>query len=169
METYQDKTKSVDIRVKDLVARMTLDEKLAQLGAVWSYELMEGRGFSPDKADVLISDGIGHISRPGVGTGLPPGEMAEFVNGIQRYLLEKTRLGIPALVHEECLNGFMARGATIFPQIIGMASTWEPELVAKMSEVARNHMLAVGVRQGLSPVLDVARDQRWGRDRKSVV
>lgn len=163
MEPYQDKTKNVDIRVKDLIARMTLGEKLAQLGAVWTYELMADRKFCAEKAEELIKDGIGHLSRGGVGTGLPPREIAEFVNDAQKYLMENTRLGIPVLVHEECLNGFMARGATIFPQIIGMASTWEPELVAKMSEVARKHMLAVGVRQGLSPVLDVARDPRWGR------
>jgi len=78
-------------------------------------------------------------------------------------LTENTRLGIPALVHEECLNGFMAKTATIFPQIIGMASTWEPELVNKMTRVAKTQMMAVGVRQGLSPVLDVVRDPRWGR------
>ncbi|MBM3167482.1 MAG: glycoside hydrolase family 3 protein, partial [Chloroflexi bacterium] len=163
METYRDKTKKIDIRVKDLIARMTLDEKLAQLGAVWTYELMEDRRFSAERARELLKEGIGHLSRAGVGTGLTPEEIAQFVNDVQKYLLENTRLGIPVLVHEECLNGFMARGATIFPQIIGMASAWEPELVFRMSEVARKHMLAVGVRQGLSPVLDVARDPRWGR------
>jgi len=163
VEPYRNKTKSVDIRVKDLLSKMTLDEKLAQLGAVWTYEVMEGRKFSPGKAEGLIKDGIGQLSRAGVGTTLTPKEIADFVNGAQKYLLENTRLGIPVLVHEECLNGFMARGATIFPQIIGMASTWEPELVAKMAEVVRSHMMAVGVRQGLSPVLDVTRDPRWGR------
>lgn len=163
MELYRDPSKSVEKRVKDLVSRMTLDEKLAELGGVWSYELMEGKRFSTAKAKKLLKNGIGHLCRPGVSTGLPPLEMAEFINGVQRFLIENTRLGIPAMVHEECLNGFMAKGAIMFPQIIGMASTWEPELVGKMASVARSQMLAVGVRQGLSPVLDVIRDPRWGR------
>jgi beta-glucosidase len=163
MEPYRDATKSADIRVQDLLPRMSLDEKLAQLGAVWTYEVIDGRGFSAQKAESLIKDGIGHLCRAGVGTALTPIEIARFANDAQKYLKEETRFGIPALIHEECLNGFMSRGATIFPQIIGMASTWEPDIVLKMTEVARKHMLAVGVRQGLSPVLDVARDPRWGR------
>jgi len=163
MELYRDATKSIDIRVKDLLPRMTLDEKLAQLGAVWTYEVIEGRAFSAPKANSLIKDSIGHLSRPGVGTALTPIEIAQFTNDAQKYLREETRLGIPALIHEECLNGFMARGATIFPQIIGMSSTWEPDLISKLTGVVRKHMLAVGVRQGFSPVLDVTRDPRWGR------
>ena len=163
MEIYKDTSKSIDARTGDLLSRMTLDEKIAQIGGVWSYELLEDRKFSQVKAESLIKDGIGQICRPGVSTGFPPEEMAELINGIQKFLAENTRLGIPALTHEECLNGFMAKKATIFPQIIGMASTWEPELINKMTMVARENMLAVGVRQGLSPVLDVVRDPRWGR------
>ena len=116
-----------------------------------------------EKARTVLEKGVGHICRPGVFTGLSPKDLTVFINSIQKFLMENTRLGIPALVHEECLNGFMGRNATIFPQIIGMASTWEPGLVYGMTEVIRAQMLAVGVRQGLSPVLDVARDPRWGR------
>jgi beta-glucosidase len=163
MEVYRDVSKSVDARAKDLISKMTLDEKMAQLGGIWSYEVLEAGRFSPKMAESQLKNGIGQICRPGVSTGLPPKEMAELLNGIQRFLVENTRLGIPTLVHEECLNGFMAKRATIFPQIIGMASTWEPELVDKMTRVIRAQMMAVGVRQGLSPVLDVVRDPRWGR------
>jgi beta-glucosidase len=163
MEIYKNASKSIAARTKDLLSRMTLDEKIAQIGGVWSYEILEDGKFSQVNAESLIKDGIGQICRPGISTGLPPKEMAELSNDIQKFLEENTRLGIPALIHEECLNGFMAKNATIFPQIIGMASTWEPELINKMTQVARENMLAVGVRQGLSPVLDVARDPRWGR------
>jgi beta-glucosidase len=163
MEIYQDPSKSIDARVKDLVSRMTLEEKIAQIGGAWTYEFLDDGKFSQAQAESLIKDGIGHICRPGISTALPPKEMAQLINAIQNFLDKNTRLGIPALVHEECLNGFMAKKATIFPQIIGMASTWEPELISKMARVARDNMVAVGVRQGLSPVLDVARDPRWGR------
>lgn len=142
---------------------MTLDEKIAQLGGIWSFELLEARKFSPKRAESLIKNGIGHISRPGVATALPPREVAIFTNEIQKFLIEKTRLGIPALIHEECLNGFMAKEATIFPQIIGIASTWDPELVERITGIIKTQTRAVGVHQGLSPVLDVARDPRWGR------
>ena len=163
MEIYKDTSQTIDARTGDLLSKMTLDEKIAQIGGVWSYELLEDGKFSQVKAESLIGNGMGQICRPGVSTGFPPKEMAELINGIQKFLAENTRLGIPTLVHEECLNGFMAKNATIFPQIIGMASTWEPDLINKMTGVAREKMMAVGVRQGLSPVLDVARDPRWGR------
>jgi beta-glucosidase len=96
-------------------------------------------------------------------SALPLREVAVFVNDIQKYLRENTRLGIPAIVHEECLNGFRARGATIFPQNIGLASTWDPDVVGRITSVNRRQMRAAGMHQGLAPVLDVARDPRWGR------
>jgi beta-glucosidase len=142
---------------------MTFEEKIAQIGSVWAMELLDESRFSPPRAKKLIKYGLGQASRAGVGTGLDPVQIAVFVNDLQRFLIEHTRLGIPAIVHEECLTGFMAREATIFPQIIGIAGTWDPDLVNRMTAVARRQMLAVGVRQGLSPVLDVARDPRWGR------
>jgi len=163
MEIYRDSSKPIAMRVKDLISKMTLDEKIAQLGAIWSFEVLEAGRFSPGRADPLLKNGIGQISRGGVATTLPPQEIAVFVNALQKFLVENTRLGIPAIIHEECLSGFMAKEATIFPQIIGIASTWEPELVKKMMGIIRTQMRAVGVHQGLSPVLDVARDPRWGR------
>ena len=163
MDIYRDASQSVDTRVKDLLSRMTLEEKISQLGSVWSTQVVEDGKFSPAKAERLMNDGIGQISRPAASTRLPAQEVAVLVNEIQRFLIENTRLGIPAIMHEECLNGLMARGATMFPQNIGLASTWEPSLVREITEVIRTQMRAAGLHQGLAPVLDVARDPRWGR------
>ncbi|MCX6004658.1 MAG: glycoside hydrolase family 3 C-terminal domain-containing protein [Chloroflexi bacterium] len=163
MKPYLDPGKSPDKRAKDLLSRMTLDEKIAQLGGVWAMELLDNRKFSPEKARVLIKDGIGQVDRAGVGTTLEPQEIAAYTNSVQKFLIENTRLGIPALIHEECLNGFAAKGATIFPQAIGLASSWDVDLILRMADVIRGQMLSVGLRQGLAPVLDIARDPRWGR------
>jgi len=140
-----------------------IEEKLAQLGSLWSHELLEGRRFSEAKAERLLKHGIGQLTRPAGTTGLSPKEVAEFVNSVQWFLVEETRLGIPALVHEECLSGVLSRDATLFPQSIALASTWMPELAQEMAALLREQLLALGVRQGLAPVLDVARDPRWGR------
>ncbi len=155
---YQDSAQPIDARVTDLLARMTLDEKIAQLGSAWIYELTD-----PERASHLMHHGIGQITRIGGASNLTPTESAAAANAIQRFLVEQTRLGIPAMVHEECCAGYMARGATVFPQIIGLASTWQPELAGAMAEVVRTQMRSVGAHQGLSPVLDVVRDPRWGR------
>lgn len=163
MELYRDSSQSIAARVKDLLSKMTLDEKIAQVGAVYSTEVVEDGKFSVGKAEGLIKNGIGQVTRPGGATGLPPREVATLVNEMQRFLVENTRLGIPAIMHEECLSGFLAKEASIFPQIIGLASTWEPDLVGRITEVIRMQMRAVGAHQGLAPVLDVARDPRWGR------
>jgi beta-glucosidase len=163
MEIYRDSSKSIIARVKDLISRMTLDEKLAQLGGIWGFEVLEDRRFSRQKAKSLIKNGIGQISRAAASTALSSRQLADFTNAIQTFLVENTRLGIPAIIHEECLSGFVAREADIFPQIIGIASTWDTEMVERMTDLIRRQMRAVGFHQGLSPVLDVARDPRWGR------
>ncbi len=156
-------TNSVEQRVDDLLAQMTLEEKVAQLGSCWVFELLTGREYDPAKAQVLLRHGIGHITRLAGASSLDPVAAAETANRIQRHLRSNTRLGIPALIHEECCSGLMARNATCFPQIIGLASTWEPELVLAVGEVVRWQMRAIGAQQGLAPVLDVTRDPRWGR------
>lgn len=150
----------IEERVADLLARMNLDEKLAQLGAV---EPIENLVFSQEKFMERTKHGTGQISMVGGHSRLGPTESAEMANRLQKHLIENTRLGIPAIVHEECCSGYMAQGATCFPQIIGVASTWSPELVEEMASVFRTQMRAVGAHQGLSPVLDIARDPRWGR------
>jgi beta-glucosidase len=143
---------------------MTLDEKVAQLGSVWGFSLLEGREtFSREKARKHLRHGIGQITRPAGGSGIPPEQVARFVNDLQHYLIHETRMGIPALLHEECLSGFQTVGATIFPQMIGVAATFDPDLVSEMTMVLREQLRALHIHQGLAPVLDVARDVRWGR------
>lgn len=160
---YRDPHRPVDARVEDLVGRMTLEEKVAQLGSAWAFQVATDGEFDPAKAEALLARGIGHLSRAAGATGGDARTVARLTNAVQRYLLTRTRLGIPALVHEECCAGLMARGATVFPQIIGLASTWQPELAEAMTAAIRRQMRSIGARQGLAPVLDVARDPRWGR------
>jgi beta-glucosidase len=160
---YQDPAASVDTRVADLLGQMTLEEKVAQLGAIWLTQLVSNDAFDPQAASRLLGHGIGQITRIGSSTGLLPEESATLMNQIQRIVMEGTRLGIPVVVHEEAVGGFTHRGATTFPQALGLAATWDPELMAEVAEVIRTQMLAVGARLALSPVLDVARDPRWGR------
>jgi beta-glucosidase len=160
---YRDAKRPVEERVNDLLQQMTLEEKVAQMGSVWVYELLDGHQFQPEKAQRFLSQGIGHITRIGGASNVTPRQSAALANTIQRYLLDTTRLGIPAVVHEECCSGYMARGATVFPQAIGVASTWEPELVEAMTKVIREQMRSVGAHHALAPVVDVARDARWGR------
>jgi beta-glucosidase len=163
MDIYREESRSIGDRVQDLLSRMNLDEKIAQLGSVMAAPLTEKGKFSSAKASGIINNGMGQISAPARSSGLPARELATFNNDIQKYLVEKTRLGIPAIIHEECLNGFRAKGATIFPQNIGLASTWDPELIGKITDIVRRQMRATGIHQGLAPVVDVARDPRWGR------
>ncbi|MFN2136384.1 MAG: glycoside hydrolase family 3 N-terminal domain-containing protein [Candidatus Promineifilaceae bacterium] len=160
---YHNPDRSIEARIIDLLARMTLEEKVAQLGSAWSFTLLDEKRLDRQQARQILFNGIGQITRIGGATTLSPAEGAKFANEIQHFLVNETRLGIPAIVHEECCSGYMARNATCFPQTIGLASTWEPELAQAMAEVVRQQMRAAGAHQGLSPLLDVARDARWGR------
>jgi beta-glucosidase len=163
LAVYQDPTRSVAERVDNLLSQMSLDEKIAQLGSYWVYEILNGTTFAPEKAQKLLHTGIGQITRMGGASNVQPKESAELANSIQKFLVENTRLHIPAVIHEECCSGYMARGATVFPQAIGVASTWEPEIIEAMGNVIRTQMRSVGAHHALAPVLDVTRDARWGR------
>ena len=160
---YRDPTRTIEERVDDLLARMTLEEKAAQLGSAWVFQLADGSSLAPERAADLLRDGLGHVTRISGASSLGLEGAALLANDIQRHLVEETRLGIPAIVHEEICSGLMAREATVFPQAIGLAATWEPELVEAMADEVRVQMRAIGAHQGLSPVLDVCRDPRWGR------
>jgi beta-glucosidase len=154
----------IDTRVADLLARMTLDEKLAQLGSVWSFELFRSEAeLDPARIRERLASGIGQISRLAGATNLGAAEAADAGNAIQRFLVEETRLGIPAILHEETLHGLLAREATSFQQSIGAAATFDPELVEAIGASIRRRMVAIGARMALAPVLDVTRDPRWGR------
>ena len=150
-------------RIEDLLARMTLEEKVAQLGGAWFGRLLTDGDLDEGKLREALGNGIGHITCIATDSYAGPDRTAAFANHIQRFLTAETRLGIPALLHEEALAGLCAKGATQFPQAIGLASTWDPELVEEVATSCRRHMLAVGARVALAPVVDVAGDPRWGR------
>ncbi len=172
---YKNSTLEIDERAKDLLSRMTIEEKVTQMQCIWESKtetiLDENKKLDLKKLKENLPYGIGHIARlSDTGAeinsgdkGLDPIEMIDMANAIQKFFVEETRLGIPVIFHEECLHGLAAVQATSYPQPIGMAATFNPELINKIftsiSEDARNR----GTHQALTPVLDVARDPRWGR------
>lgn len=177
---YRDASAAVDVRVKDLLSRMTLQEKVAQMIALWQAkaDIMDRLTFAPQKATAAYPDGFGQITRasdkrgaPGTGTASggsadrwrTPQETVEFVNAIQQWAVENTRLGIPVLMHEESLHGYMATEATMFPQAIALAGSFDRELMHEVSSVIAREVRARGVHLVLSPVVDIVRDPRWGR------
>src|SRR5437660_10929117 len=160
---YRDPNASVEERVENLLALMTLDEKLAQLSCLWSTTCASTGTLDANAVAEKMPHGIGQVTRIGASTGLHPQESAAFMNAIQRVAVERTRLGIPVIVHEESTGGLCHRDATVFPQGLGLAATWNPALVKQVAEVIRTQMMAVGARHALAPILDIARDPRWGR------
>jgi beta-glucosidase len=179
---YKDPRQPVEKRVEDLLARMTLDEKVAQLETIWENKakLQTATGdFSAELAAKNFPNGIGGFARPSdyrgvtrsngaagaasVAVNRDARQTAEFVNAAQHWAVEHTRLGIPILMHEESLHGYVARGATSFPAAIGLASTWDPDTVTKVFSVAAREARARGATLVLAPVVDVAKDPRWGR------
>lgn len=178
---YKDPRQPVQRRVDDLLARMTLQEKVAQLLTIWEQkskvQAADGR-FSPENASKAFANGIGGFARPSdkrgvaasngaagaaAGVNRDARDTAEYVNAAQHWAVEHTRLGIPILMHEEALHGYVARGATSFPQAIALASSWDPQLVERVFTVASREMRARGAFLALAPVVDVAKDPRWGR------
>ena len=160
---YLDASRTAEERALDLLARMSLAEKIAQLGSAWAFELSDGHEFDPARARERMSDGLGQVTRVAGATNLPPAQVVRLGNAVQRFLIEETRLGIPAILHEESLHGVMARDATCFPQAIGVAATWDPSLGERMAQRIGHHLRATGASQALAPVLDITRDPRWGR------
>jgi beta-glucosidase len=168
---YRDPQLSVDHRVRDLLSRMTLEEKLAQLQSAWENPqffkdpqalFIDGKGtFLPERAAVLMKYGLGEFSRPS--EKRDPRAMAEFTNTVQKWVKENTRLGIPVLFHDECLHGHVAPKGTSYPQAIALASTWDPKLLHDVFRATAAEVRARGAQQCLAPVLDLARDPRWGR------
>lgn len=143
LDPYEDPSRPVEERVEDLLKRMTLEEKLEQLRS--SFEI----------------GALGNLSI--VLRSLPPREGAQLANEIQRKLIEGTRLGIPTIIHDECLHGCMAKYSTQFPQAIALAATWDPDLVYSVAKAIAREARARGVRQCLAPVVNLSRDVRAGR------
>lgn len=150
-------------RADELLRQMTLEEKAMQLVSVVPLTLLGADGPIRDQMDSLLGHGIGHVAGIGLLGHKLPEEIAKSVNAIQRYLVTETRLKIPAIFHNEALNGVVAPDFTAFPTPLGLAATWNPDAVREMADVMRRQMRAVGMLHALAPVMDVARDARWGR------
>ncbi len=177
---YRDPQASVEARVADLLSRMTLEEKVGQMLALWGSkaEIMEGLTFVPSKASSAYPAGFGQITRPSDRRGGPsipaavggtaarwrtPENTVRFINDVQRWALRDTRLGIPVLFHEESLHGYMATEATSFPQAIALAGSFDTQLMREVQSVIAREVRARGIPFVLSPVVDIVRDPRWGR------
>ena len=146
-----------ELRAADLVKRMTLEEKVDQLAG----GRRRARGASENPEEKQAFEALAKLYRED--SQVSPHDAAEARNKAQHYLVEKTRLGIPGLFQGEALHGFMAYGSTSFPQVLGLASTWDPELVQQAFTAAADEMASSGVNTAFTPVLDLARDPRWGR------
>ena len=171
MRPWTDTSKPLAERVESLLGEMTLDEKLAQLGSVWvgaqlgsgNVAPMQEAFADPPSFEQASAHGLGHLTRP-LGTApVDPVEGARKLAALQQDLVTRTRLGVPAIAHDECLTGFTTFGATVFPTALAWSATFDPELVERMTRAIGESMRAVGDHQGLSPVMDVVRDYRWGR------
>jgi beta-glucosidase len=178
---YRDPRAPVDLRVRDLMMRMTLDEKVAQLITLSrrKRDIMDASlAFDPARAEAIHPNGIGQIARPSdrggaataantgaevTGRWRTPADTIAFVNAGQAWARERTRLGIPILFHEESLHGYMAPEATSFPQAIALAGSFDRDLMTRVQSVIGREVRAHGTVLALSPVVDIARDPRWGR------
>jgi beta-glucosidase len=172
---YKSASASVDARVDDLLSRMTLEEKVAQMLSIWDAKsdvFDAKRELDPKKMAQKFPHGIGQFARPSDATGPASPRLVagrdvratiRLVNALQHYAIQGTRLGIPIMFHEEGLHGYAALGATSFPQAIALASSWDPALVRAVNVVTAREIRARGVSLALTPVVDVARDPRWGR------
>jgi beta-xylosidase len=173
---WRDPARPAAERAADLLARMTLEEKVAQLGSVWLHRPrdsqvapMQGDSGAPQAPFAeLIKDGLGQLTRVFGTRPVPPAEAARTLAALQEQIVAANRFGIPAIAHEECLTGFAAWTATIFPAPLAWGATFDPALAEQMAAAIGTSMAAVGIHQGLAPVLDVTRDPRWGRTEETI-
>ncbi|HEX4105845.1 MAG TPA: glycoside hydrolase family 3 N-terminal domain-containing protein [Rhizomicrobium sp.] len=172
---YKNPNAPIPARVEDLLARMTLTEKVAQLRVVWQGKTAifdDKMQFDAVKASRVYPDGLGGLARPSDIKGpvspridhlRDPRATVLLDNAVQHWAMEHTRLGIPVLLHEEGLHGYVSAESTMFPQAIGLASSWDPDMVRRINTVTAREIRVRGIVEVLSPVVDVARDPRWGR------
>jgi len=173
---WRDAALPAEARVDDLLARMTLEEKTAQLYGVWVGAAPEGDGVAPHQDDMtaeydwdeLITHGLGQLTRSFGTAPVDPVLGAQALARAQHRIARAGRFGIPAVAHEECLAGFTAWGATAYPVPLAWGATFDPALVEEMAHRIGRDLASVGVHQGLAPVLDVVRDPRWGRVEETI-
>jgi beta-glucosidase len=173
---YKNKTLSPEARAKDLVRRMTLDEKVMQMQCLWIQKstILNSQGdFDEAKAEKEVKNGLGELARLNENAGpnsygYHPRQAAALYNKIQHFFIEKTRLGIPVMVHEESLHGQQTQDATNFPIPIGLASTWNENLMTEIYTNVAEEVRARGGQHVLAPVVDVTRDPRWGRTEETL-
>jgi beta-xylosidase len=176
-DVWRDPSRAAAERVEDLLGRMTLAEKVAQLGSIWLRDepdddgvapMPEGPGAGPPPLADLIRDGLGQLTRVFGTRPVAPAAAARRLAELQGQVIAASRFGIPAVAHEECLTGFAAWTATVFPTPLAWGASFDPALVAEMAAAIGSIMAAVGIHQGLAPVLDVTRDPRWGRTEETI-
>ncbi|MGW9595664.1 beta-xylosidase/alpha-l-arabinosidase [Streptomyces chartreusis] len=176
---WRDPSLSAAARVDDLLSRMTLQEKTAQLYGVWVGAATDGDGVAPhqhdmatdrtaDEWDELITHGLGQLTRSFGTAPVDPALGAQALARAQRRIAGAGRFGIPAVAHEECLAGFTAWRATAYPVPLAWGATFDPPLVEEMARRIGRDLRSAGVHQGLAPVLDVVRDPRWGRVEETI-
>ena len=177
LEPWRDPSRPVPERVADLMSRMTLAEKLAQLGSVWLSGPADSAGVAPLHGEFtsdlppfadLIRYGLGQLTRVFGTRPLQPADGVAELAHVQAQIVEQSRFGIPAIAHEECLTGVATWSATIFPTPLAWGASFDPFLVRQMAAAIGGSLRAIGVHQGLAPVLDVARDPRWGRVEETI-
>ncbi|NUR62390.1 MAG: glycosyl hydrolase, partial [Catenulispora sp.] len=172
---WRDPARPPDERAAALIPLMTLEEKAAQLVGVWVGADASGGGVAPHQEDMaevawedVIRHGLGQLTRPFGTAPIDPVPGARSLAASQEQIAAANRFGIPAQVHEECLTGFATWGATAYPAPPAWGAAFDPALVEQMAGRIGASMRAVGVHQGLAPVLDVTRDYRWGRTEETV-
>jgi len=174
---WRDPSRTDAERAADLLGRMTLEEKVAQLASIWLGNQPRDSSVAPMQGDFgaaeaplaeLIKNGLGQLTRVFGTRPVPPGDAARTLAELQAQIVAANRFGIPAVAHEECLTGFAAWTATIFPTPLAWGATFDPGLVGEMAAAIGTSMAGVGIHQGLAPVLDVTRDRRWGRTEETI-
>ena len=153
--------------VDELYSRMTMEEKVSQLSGIRINSLIENSKLSVEKCRKLIPNGIGNISQYACSTDMNPNQLRDFVKDLQNYLINETHSGIPAIFHEEAICGVAALGTTIYPQQLGVACTWNPELAMLKTEQTAEAMRAIGSTMALSPMVDLIRSAHWPRIEES--
>ncbi|MFZ4456471.1 MAG: glycoside hydrolase family 3 N-terminal domain-containing protein [Bacteroidales bacterium] len=160
--------KALDAKVEKILAKMTQEEKLAQITGITPTILMENGKLSLEKCRKIIPNGMGHFCQFASNMDLTPNELRDFVRDLQHYLMTETPGKLPAIFHEEAITGFATRGATTFPQQIGMACSWNPVQMYKNTASTAKNMRAVGATYALSPMLDLGRTAHWERIEESL-